>query len=123
MTSLAAGLLPAACPAPWRPSSSTSGARGDPSSAAPRRSAAWQAADQRRRRQAAAATPDARVWRPLAARRLPPAAAAASDPGYETDNDGQTVEQRLTTVCNMVATSEILVPFDRSAVNLGLILW
>lgn len=55
----------------------------------------------------------------------PPSAAAGTeaDAGYETDNDGQTLEQRLRMVQNMVATAELLVPYDRSAVNLGLILW
>lgn len=33
------------------------------------------------------------------------------------------MEQRLSMVVNMVATAELLVPYDRSAVNLGLILW
>ncbi|KAI3429313.1 hypothetical protein D9Q98_005408 [Chlorella vulgaris] len=58
---------------------------------------------------------------------LPPCAAAAQDVGegsYHTDNhDGQTVEQRLRMVQNMVTTAELLVPYDRSAVNLGLIIW
>lgn len=56
---------------------------------------------------------------------MPAAQAAASDTDadYESDVDGQTVEQRLNMVVNMVATAELLVPYDRSAVNLGLILW
>lgn len=37
--------------------------------------------------------------------------------------DGQTDEGRLRTVVNLIRTAELLVPFDRSAVNLGLILW
>lgn len=58
--------------------------------------------------------------------RLPACAAAApeaAEGGYETDNDGQTVEQRLKLVQNMVATLELLVPYDASAVNMALILW
>jgi hypothetical protein len=59
----------------------------------------------------------------------PPAASAAhgggasSAGGYESDTDGRTAEQRLALVKNMIATAELLVPYDRSAVNLGLILW
>lgn len=47
---------------------------------------------------------------------LPPLRATAPSPevaGYETDNDGQTVEQRLETVKTMVATSDISAPYDR----------
>jgi hypothetical protein len=60
----------------------------------------------------------------------PPLAASAAHGGgassagvYESDTDGQTAEQRLALVKNMIATAELLVPYDRSAVNLGLILW
>lgn len=57
---------------------------------------------------------------------LPTCAAAApeaAEGGYQTDNDGQTVEQRLALVQNMVATAELLIPYDASAVNMALILW
>ena len=33
------------------------------------------------------------------------------------------VERRLAVALNLIATSELLVPYDRSAVNLGLIVW
>ena len=53
-------------------------------------------------------------------------AALTSAAGTESDSeeqDGQTVEKRLAMIKNMIATSELLVPYDRSAVNLALILW
>ncbi|KAL4447433.1 hypothetical protein ABPG75_004652 [Micractinium tetrahymenae] len=102
-------------PACWRPSVApgTRAARQPrqtapvPAAAAGGGSGAWQ--QQRQRLQ----------------RLLPAVQAAASDTDadYESDVDGQTVEQRLSMVVNMVATAEMLVPYDRSAVNLGLILW